>query len=99
MNKAVHASVEELKGALIVYEGTTTLDGNAGWISLFDAAMIPVFGSDAAAIIGKTAKINSGAAYGETQVVTGYDTVTGEVSFAAMSTQILRGTSWMLLVG
>ena len=91
-------SLEAVSNNIAAYGGTTTADGAAGKTSLIDAGLIPIFGADATAVIGKTVLIGSGPAFGETQVVTNYNIANGEVTFAAVTVQIISGISWSLLV-
>jgi hypothetical protein len=95
VNKTFHGSVSETVKALITYAGVTTADGAAGKTSLIDAALI---GSNDF-VTGKGVVILGGSAVGEDKVAVTFSAVTGEITFTAMSAQIVSGTPFVILNG
>jgi hypothetical protein len=93
VNKSHPLSRDELVEALVVHEGYATDDGAVGRTSLIDANLI----GQNDFITGKTVIISSGLANRESKVATSFTPTTGEVTFPAMSHQILTATSYKII--
>jgi hypothetical protein len=90
---ASHLSLQELLGSIVAFEGVTSTDGAVGKTSLIDAQLI----STNDWVTGKSVVILDGLAAHEDKLATAFNIATGEVTFAAMSSRILAGTSYIIL--
>jgi hypothetical protein len=90
---ATHLSIQELLGSIVAFEGITTTDGAVGKTSLIDSKLI----STNDWVTGKSVVILDNLAAHEDKLATAFTIGTGEVTFAAMSSRILAGTSYLIL--
>ena len=84
---------EELVRTLAAYSGTTTADGSSDKNTLIDSALI----GKNDFLTGKSVLIMSGDAQYETAGITDFDSDTGEITFTALSVQIVAGVYFRVL--
>ncbi|MDD5061495.1 MAG: hypothetical protein PHN44_04335, partial [Candidatus Marinimicrobia bacterium] len=93
-NVANPLSRKKLEDTLTIWDGVTTSDGAAGKTSLIDSNLIGYndFITDQVVVL-----ILDGSAAFEKKVAVTFNNATGEITFAAMSAQIVAGTSYRLV--
>lgn len=91
--KAHPLSRDQMVTTLDAYDGFTTADGAAAKNSVIDAKLIGA--NDY--ITGRSVLILEGNAINEIQPVTGFNSVTGEISTGPFSAQILEGTRFRVI--
>jgi len=84
----------KIEGTLSVWDGTTSGDGAVGATSLIDAGLI---GENDFITNQTTVLILSGVATGEKRTADTFNVATGEITFTAMSAQIVTGVTYRLI--